>query len=187
MIIRSLSYLLLVLMLAACGAEDNTTFLEGTWADDCTDYNEEGTVYGYPVYEFKGNELAVVSNTYSDSACEIIRYSAVLKGSFTLGEETILPESGLTATQLLVTISEYTATPYSDDSATSQNESVHCGFSDWAANQSKDLLDCFLSNNDGNPIKDIVRVDGNMLQFGDFDFIGEDGFPTRLNAPIQKQ
>jgi hypothetical protein len=174
-------------MLAACGAEDSSTFLEGAWADSCEDYNEEGTVYGYPIYEFQGNKLTVVANTYSDSACETLRYSAVIKGSFTLGEDIILPESGLTATQLLITISEYTATPYSNDSATSKNESAHCGFSDWAVNQSKDLLGCFLSNNGGNPSKEIVRVDGNMLQFGDFDFIGEDGFPTRLNTPLQKQ
>jgi len=192
MIIRSLSYLSLVLMLAACGAEDNSepTFLEGSWLEsDCVDYNDEETEFGHVIFTFDGLNVEVLNRVYDNSSCEgspILE--GQLNGTFKLGKEVILG-SGDTVTQFLITINSVVATPYTIAKADNLNQDEYCEFSDWESNVKKPIFDCRFPEEGDNQIKEIAKVEGNQLLRGDFEQKGDDGYSIVLDVsnPFIKQ
>lgn len=189
--LKSLLICLLAFSLTACILEDESsdqTFLEGSWADTCADYDEQSRVFGYPVVTYSGDKVTVIANTYSDSDCQTLRSAGRFEGTVEIGSNVILPESGLEVTQLLTTYTLYTLTPLNQDAVDAYNADEFCGFTDWAMNSSKDLLSCFLGDVGGNPVKQIVLLDGNTLDFGDTEYLSADGFPTRLQgSPSTRQ
>ena len=176
-------------LLSACVLEEDNsepTFLEGTYASECEDF--DGGTYGLRTLSFEGNKLTVISNTYSDSDCQTLRSSNIAKASFTVGEELILPESGLVVTQVEFNYSQFVATALNDEAAATYNTDRHCGFTDWTVNEGKEILACFLEARGGNPVKDVAYLEDGALDFGDVDYIGENGFPTRLSGdPITRR
>lgn len=180
---KKLSILVLSGFLTACVLEDESsdpTFLEGSFAKECVDYDENGTVYGFPSYVFKGNNVVIASNTYSDSDCQTLRSTGDIEASFTIGETVILPESGLEATKVKFNYSKFIRTPLNEEAVSTYNSDEFCGFTDWALNESKDILSCFIEGKGENLGKEIVYLDGNTLDFGDLDYLDADGYPTRL-------
>ena len=164
-----------------------TTFLEGSWRSEqtgCVDYDDDFTVFGYAVFSFNGNAVHITGYTFADEDCTQARSKTVSKGTLVVLNDVILA-SGETVTQIKTTLTSSQEILYLASAVETYNTDEECGFTNWEINVSKDTLACVSTE----LFKDIAKIEGNQLIFGDEDYLGEDGYPTQLysDSPWYKQ
>lgn len=177
-------YLALIstLAFAGCGAEstEDETFMEGQWEKGCITDDDGGSAMG--LYEFRGNKIFLDAYYYSDTSCEFQTAGAKLAASFSIGEQVTL-NSGISVFKFNSTPNSVQVAYIESSTISSLNTQGVCGYSNWSSGSYKEVINCqnFLELADGLE-KDIVKVDGGSLFFGDSDYLDTDGYPTRLES-----
>ncbi len=182
---------ILVCLLSACGAEDESepTFLEGSWLEqDCYDTNDALTEYGQSTFQYSGNKVTIYNHVYSTNDCSgdpILE--ARFDGSIALGEDKIL-SSGDTVTQYTITVNTATQTALTQAKADALSSDENCGINDWEKDVVKSVYECKFGS-EPNVLKEIAKVDGDDLYRGDYESKDSTGYSTALdlNNPFSKQ
>lgn len=185
--IKKLSVMPFVLLLAACGAEDDAepTFLEGEWVEEtCFDINEEFTEYEQTTFEYIGNEVVIYSRVYGTSDCSgDVLSELVSTGSFEIGADKILG-SGHTITQYILTIDSMRLIARTETKANQLSADEYCGITAWVVDEFQPILECRVPEAADRALKEIAFIDGNILYRGYYDERGEDGYSDMLDLEI---
>ena len=160
----------LPLILTACGGDDggsssNTeawfksapTELEGTWKSDCI--LEEGD-YTINTEIYTGNKVSGITTTYSDPQCQNEDSKTLMTAQLKVGNSV-----GTEYIEVDAIIKSIKASLSNQEFVTEANEQNFLGFSNWKINVFKNVKDSPEFTEDS--MKDIIKIDGNKLYFGD--------------------
>lgn len=131
--------------------------LGGSWATAC--YKGTQTVLTYDGSSFSGTY-----GEYSDAACTDLYHLSEWSGTATFGEELA---SG--ARKIDLAFLTFTSTALTEENAAQNNAYAYCGYTDWEAGVTKDVLgaECWgFSIPVGGQSLDIYLVEGDTLRFG---------------------
>lgn len=131
--------------------------LIGGWASAC--YANTQTTFTYTETTFVGTY-----DEYADEACATPYHTSEWSGTYSVGAA---DDAGVTPIDLAFLT--FTSTPLTEDNAAQNNAYAYCGYTDWAAGETKDILgaECYgFSIPVGARSLDIYRVDGDELTFG---------------------
>jgi len=163
-------------------APDPLSSLKGSWQYECTEDEDGGSQKWNLVYS--QDSLHLFSSYYSDSACQNISARVEMSGQYVLRGATVL-ESGALVTYLSQDISSFQVAYYDSGTIFALNRGSICDSSTWSIGELKEIRDCSDFDLDYESFKkDIVSIENNQMVSGDFDFIGEDGYPTQLDDEI---
>ena len=155
--------------------------LKGSWVQECMEESDGGgSQKGVVVYN--NESFQFYENYYSDNTCQNLTARVEMSGSYLLGDLVDL-DSGQIATNLSQDIISFQLAYYDSNIIASLNENTVCGHSTWAVGELQELKNC--NDFDFESFKkDIVNIENNQMVYGDFDFIGEGGYPTQLENKI---
>ena len=181
----SLLGLFMIGLLTGCGSGSDSDLgaissLKGSWQHECTEDDDDSSQDGNVIYN--EDSLKLFSNYYSDSACQNLSIRIEMSGLYALGDATIL-DSGAVVTYLSQDIDSFQVAYYDSSAISVLNDSNVCGISTWAMGELQEIRNCsefYLDFEDFK--KDIVSIENNQMVSGNFDFIGEDGYPTQLES-----
>ncbi|MEH6347588.1 MAG: hypothetical protein V7785_21005 [Bermanella sp.] len=158
------------------------SILKGSWQLACTEDEDGSSQNGNIVYS--QDSLHFFASYYSDSTCQNLKFRIEMSGQYALGDTTVL-DSGAVVTYLSQDITSFQVAYYDSDVIFSLNREAICDSSTWSAGELKEIRGCSNFDLDYESFKkDIVSVENNRMVSGDFDFIGEDGYPTQLDDEI---
>ncbi len=163
-------------------APEPLSSLKGSWQYECTE-DEDGDSQKWNLV-YSQDSLHLFASYYSDSVCQNISARVEMSGQYVLRGATVL-DSGALVTYLSQDISSFQVAYYDSDTIFALNRGSICDSSTWSIGELKEIKDCSDFDLDYESFKkDIVSVDNNRMVSGDFDFIGEDGYPTQLDDEI---
>jgi len=189
--------------LSITGSSGDSVNLDGTWTSPC-DGDDEASV------TINGNSVAVAASAWlEDTDCEgdpdltgnadftivydqPVTITGWVDGEGVAGDPPTGLEDVTEANGMTLTINSFTQSPGSQEIADALNELEYCGFTDWAAGESKDITDCFLTDENGDPIPSeqketwVVDDSDETLELysseneEDTDVVDSDGYPTEI-------
>ena len=154
--------------------------LKGSWQHECTEDDDGNSQNGNVIYN--EDSLHFFANYYSDNNCQNLSIRIEMSGLYALGGATIL-DSGAVVTYLSQDITSFQVAYYDSSAISVLNDSNVCGISTWVMGELQEIRNCsefYLDFDDFE--KDIVSIENNQMVSGDFDFIGENGYPTQLET-----
>ena len=115
---------------------DPLTALQGTWNSSCT----SGSPYQTETLQVVGFDLTLDSITFDDSSCSSARYSVRRNYSNLVGGSSplILPNGSVGYT-MNSRLKEFSVTPLTSEARETMNNTIYCGISSWADNQSSNV------------------------------------------------
>ncbi len=181
----SLLGLFLVSLLTGCGSNSDSdsgaiSSLKGSWQHECTEDDDGSSQNGNVIYN--EDSLHFFANYYSDNDCQNLSIRIEMSGLYALGDATIL-DSGAVVTYLSQDITSFQVAYYDSSAISVLNDSNVCDISTWVMGELQEIRNCsefYLDFDDFE--KDIVSIENNQMVSGDFDFIGENGYPTQLET-----
>ncbi len=163
-------------------APEPLSSLKGSWQHACTEGEDGSSQSGNVIYN--QDSLRFFASYFSDNACQNLSIRIEMSGQYALGDATVL-DSGSVVTYLSQDISSFQMAYYDSNDVSALNDSNVCGISTWAMGELQEIRNCsefYLDFEDFK--KDIVSIENNQMVSGDFDFIDEDGYPTKLETEV---
>ncbi len=179
--------MLFILLLSGCGSDSSSdsgaiSSLKGSWQYNCSVDEDGGSQQGNIIYSH--DSLQFFASYYSDNDCQNLNIRIEMSGLYILGDVTALG-SGAIATYLSQDITSFQVAYYDSIAVSVLNDSNVCNRSTWAMGELQEIRNCSEFDFDFEAFKkDIVMVNNNQIVSGDFDFIGEDGYPTQLESEV---
>lgn len=161
------------------GKSSGSGMLEGVWELGCNVYEDNEA--GKAKIQYTGNNVKANLNYYSDTSCSVSKATVVLEGTFSLGDEVIL-NSGESAYKITRNLTSAKVSYDADEYIAPLNTNKICGYANWKKGVLKDVSNCSTFKFVSEFEKDLVKVDGNNIFYGDTDYLGSDGYPTRLEG-----
>lgn len=160
---------------------DPISTLKGSWLQECMVSDDgEGSFSGTAVYD--DENLKHFVNFYTGNSCQNISARIEMSGSYVLGDQALL-NSGRVATYLAQEIMSFKVAYYDATVISKFNDNSACNRVTWAVGELQEIRGC--SEFDFESFKkDIVNITDNQMVSGDFDFTGEDGYPTQLESDV---
>jgi len=182
---KILALSVIVLTLSACGLESETTsdaqldFLTGSWStveDNCTDLNDEFTLFGYTKLTFEDGKMINTGFKYSDEDCTTPMYTIAGYSDLEfVGNEYLA--SGDLVSKIIINTHTHQLTSHNSDYTAQLNSNSYCDRTDWTTDIANDTTTCVGETT----TKLIFLVEGDIMLTGDDDYMAEDGFQTALS------
>ena len=126
--------------------------------------------------------MLINASYFDDTACSSIEAKARVSGTIAVGELIVLA-SGISAHKITRKIDSFKIAYYTEVIISSLNTHKMCGYENWSSGEFKDATSCeFFSIGIAELTKDIIQIENNTLRYGDYDYIGESGYPTQLES-----
>ena len=158
----------------------NIPTIEGAWQQDCTQ-GENGASYNSRVI-YQDGKVSLYAHNYSDGQCQNTLARIQMWGRYSVGQAAQL-DSGESVNLLWQNIDTIKAAYYGAAVITTSNEMQLCGIDNWSNGELRDVSNC-----DGFDIpsmqKNIVKVIGQQLVYGDSNSRGLDGYPSQLEEDV---
>lgn len=148
-----------------CGEADDAAGrdLDGTWTTAC--YEKAKTSLTYDNLELVGKYIE-----YADDAC-----TSEIHISTWTGTVAVTGQTAAGANKIDISFGSFESVALTPENAALNNMYMYCGFTDWAADVTKDILgsECFgFSIPEGGESLDIYLVEGDTLKFGKAAIVG---------------
>ncbi len=158
----------------------NIPFIEGAWQQDCTQ-GENGESYNSRVI-YQDGKVHLYAHNYSDSQCQNTLARIQMWGRYSLGQAAQL-ESGEQVNLLWQNIDTIKAAYYGAVVISTSNEMQLCGIDNWSHGELRDVSDCHGFDIQGMQ-KNIIKVTGEQLIYGDSNSRGLDDYPSQLEEDV---
>jgi hypothetical protein len=183
----SIITLLMTNMLSGCGGSSSSESesiqtLKGAWQINCT-ADEGGESFDANII-YQEESFVYSFSQYSGGDCQNNKYRVQIEGNYELGDELEL-NSGNIALKLSQDVASYQIAYYGTSAISQLNNDQQCDHSNWSSGELQEISDCEYFEIDLESFKkDIVKIENSQLIFGDFDFIGENGYPTQFEEEV---
>ncbi|MEH6347590.1 MAG: hypothetical protein V7785_21015 [Bermanella sp.] len=154
--------------------------IEGAWQQDCSQ-GENGESYNSRVI-YQDGKVNLYAHNYSDAYCQTTLARIQMSGRYSLGQAAQL-ESGEQVNLLWQNISTIKAAYYGAVVISASNEMELCGIKNWSHGELQDVSDCDAFDVPAME-KNIIKVIGQQLVYGDSNSRGPDGYPSQLEEDV---
>ena len=189
---------LVVVICSSCGKKEEsddkaTTFVEGIWKKACY-IQSDNTTYAESIFSFQ-NTLATTSfHTYSDSSCSTGSLSLKYKYTMAVGSDATKADGSTLGTKVTLTLGSAYVTARTDALAAAYSTASLCGATNWKKDVEKDVTSnvtedtCLDGQASGTVTKEVYKVVGTNLWWGDDDSDKSGGYPTGIvDSGMDKQ
>lgn len=181
--------------LTITGASGASVELDGDWGGVCYDASDGNSGSESNVTTVSGNSMSGMDDSwpFSLDCSGSSEVSSGFETTFVVGDQIQVAQGAgtVTATKIVYTATSYTYTPNNSTWATAFNSSALCGFTDWSAGETKELIDNAECGLEVNPFKGLIYIDDtvtpNVWYDDDIDPDGDgvddldaDGYPTAI-------
>lgn len=178
--------------LVACSSDDSDAdvvqLFNGQWERDCL-VNNDGVSSHLDIVIIDGDSSSRTRQNYTDSGCQQPRSSTTNSVTVMYGETVTVAESGLTAQQVDLRVTEVTFTPLTESTAIDWNDSLLCDLDTYEVNMPTALpIDCEILPFGTGDLFDLWAAVDTLLYFGDRqNALTSESRPTALdiNAPFR--
>ncbi len=158
----------------------NIPYIEGAWQQDCTQ-GENGESYNSRVI-YQDGKVNLYAHNYSDAYCQTTLARIQMSGRYALGQAAQL-DSGERVNLLWQNIDTIKAAYYGAAVISASNEMELCGIKNWSHGELQDVSECDAFDIPAME-KNIIKVIGQQLVYGDSNSRGPDGYPSQLEEDV---